>query len=70
MACSIPQPLRLESLLIANRPDIEMGWRYQVPHLLFLGLEVMVLDMLGYGQTSAPESLSEHTMKKWPRMSL
>lgn len=47
-----------------------MGWRYQVPHLLFLGLEVMVLDMLGYGQTSAPESLSEHTMKKWPRMSL
>lgn len=40
-----------------------MGWRYQVPYLLSLGLEVIVLDMLGYGQTSSPDSVSEYTLK-------
>ncbi|KAI5867514.1 alpha/beta-hydrolase [Durotheca rogersii] len=41
-----------------------MGWRYQVPFLVALGLRVIVPDMLGYGQTSAPESAEEYTMKK------
>lgn len=41
-----------------------MGWRNQVPYLLSLGLQVVVPDMLGYGQTSAPESFKEYTMKK------
>lgn len=41
-----------------------MGWRFQVPYLASLGLQVIVPDMLGYGQTSAPDSPSEYTMKK------
>lgn len=41
-----------------------MGWRYQVPYLLSLGLQVIVPDMLGYGQTSAPEAVEEYSMKK------
>lgn len=41
-----------------------MGWRYQVPYLVSLGLKVIVPDMLGYGKTSAPESPDEYTMKK------
>ena len=40
-----------------------MGWRYQVPHLLSLGLQVIVPDMLGFGRTSAPESHEEYTAK-------
>jgi len=40
-----------------------MGWRFQVPHLLSLGLQVVIPDMLGYGQTSSPTSPSEYSMK-------
>ncbi|KAK8054496.1 alpha/beta-hydrolase [Apiospora phragmitis] len=48
----------------AGEPDLGMGWRFQVPMLLSMGLQVVVPDMLGYGQTSAPESHEEYTMKK------
>lgn len=41
-----------------------MGWRFQVPHLLSLGLRVIVPDQLGYGQTSAPASAEEYSLKK------
>jgi soluble epoxide hydrolase/lipid-phosphate phosphatase len=41
-----------------------MGWRFQVPYLLSLNLQVIVPDMLGYGQTSAPDPPSEYTLKK------
>ena len=41
-----------------------MGWRYQVPYLLSLNLQVVVPDMLGFGQTSAPEPAEEYTLKK------
>lgn len=47
-----------------SRPDLGMGWRYQVPYLVSLGLKVIVPDMLGYGQTSAPESPDEYRMRK------
>lgn len=46
------------------RPDLSMGWRYQVTYLTSLGLKVVVPDMLGYGQTSAPDAPSEYTLKK------
>lgn len=46
------------------RPDLGMGWRNQVPYLLSLNLQVVVPDMLGYGQTDAPDSHEEYTMKK------
>ncbi|KAH9892938.1 epoxide hydrolase [Xylariomycetidae sp. FL2044] len=45
-------------------PDLGMGWRHQVPYLASLGLQVVVPDMLGFGQTSAPDSPEEYTMKK------
>jgi len=41
-----------------------MGWRFQVPYLLSLGLQVIVPDMLGYGQTSAPDAAEEYSLKK------
>ncbi|RWA13839.1 hypothetical protein EKO27_g1247 [Xylaria grammica] len=50
--------------LIHGWPDLGMGWRNQVPYLLSLNLQVVVPDMLGYGQTDAPDSYSEYTMKK------
>ncbi|KAI0841758.1 epoxide hydrolase [Hypoxylon sp. FL0890] len=51
-------------LLIHGWPDLGFGWRFQVPYLVSLGLQVIVPDMLGYGQTSAPESPEEYTLKK------
>ncbi|KAJ8122167.1 hypothetical protein ONZ43_g1572 [Nemania bipapillata] len=50
--------------LIHGWPDLGMGWRNQVPYLLSLNLQVVVPDMLGYGQTDAPDSYEEYTMKK------
>ena len=32
-------------------PDISMGWRYQIPMLLSLGLRVVAPDCMGYGRT-------------------
>ncbi|KAI1082394.1 epoxide hydrolase [Whalleya microplaca] len=51
-------------VLIHGWPDLGMGWRYQVPYLLSLNLKVIVPDMLGYGQTSAPDAVEEYTLKK------
>ncbi|KAI1433936.1 alpha/beta-hydrolase [Xylaria sp. CBS 124048] len=51
-------------LLCHGWPDLGMGWRNQVPLLLSLGLQVVVPDMLGYGQTDAPDSYEEYTFKK------
>lgn len=61
---SCPPALYEEALTTAARPDLGMGWRFQVPYLVSLGFQVIVPDMLGYGQTSAPDSLGEYTMKK------
>jgi soluble epoxide hydrolase / lipid-phosphate phosphatase len=41
-----------------------MGWRFQVPYLLSLGMQVIVPDMLGYGRTAAPEPATEYSLKK------
>ncbi|KAI1340496.1 hypothetical protein F5Y15DRAFT_406780 [Xylariaceae sp. FL0016] len=51
-------------LLLHGFPDLGIAWRYQVPFLLSMDLQVIVPDMLGYGQTDAPESHTEYTMKK------
>ncbi|KAI0104195.1 Alpha/Beta hydrolase protein [Nemania sp. FL0031] len=50
--------------LIHGWPDLAMGWRNQVPYLLSLNLQVVVPDMLGYGQTDAPDSYEEYRMTK------
>ncbi|CZT03426.1 related to epoxide hydrolase [Rhynchosporium agropyri] len=50
--------------LVHGWPDISFGWRYQVPHLVSLGLRVVVPDMMGYAGTDAPESPSYYTHKR------
>lgn len=32
-------------------PDLSMGWRYQIPHLLKLGFRVIAPDCIGYGRS-------------------
>ncbi|CCC06306.1 unnamed protein product [Sordaria macrospora k-hell] len=51
-------------LLLHGWPDLSLGWRYQVPFLLSLGLRVIIPDMLGYGLTSSPASPTEYSLKK------
>lgn len=50
-------------LLVHGWPDLAFGWRYQVPYLLSLGLQVIVPDMLGYGGTDAPQDLALYSLK-------
>ncbi|KAI1212273.1 epoxide hydrolase [Annulohypoxylon truncatum] len=60
-----PQGKPVATVLLAHGwPDLGFAWRFQVPYLTSLGLQVIVPDMLGYGQTSAPDSFDEYTMKK------
>ncbi|CAG8182649.1 unnamed protein product [Penicillium olsonii] len=40
--------------LIHGFPDISMGWRYQIPMLVNMGLRVVAPDCLGYGRTVQP----------------
>lgn len=57
------QPPRATALLIHGWPDLGFGWRYQVPYLTSLGLQVIVPDQLGYGRTDAPQDLSLYSLK-------
>jgi pimeloyl-ACP methyl ester carboxylesterase len=50
--------------LIHGWPDLSLGWRYQIPHLVSLGLRVVVPDMMGYAGTDAPESPTFYTYKR------
>jgi soluble epoxide hydrolase / lipid-phosphate phosphatase len=56
-------PPRATALLLHGWPDLGFGWRYQVPHLVSLGLRVVVPDMLGYGGTDAPADVSLYSLK-------
>lgn len=56
-------PPRATALLIHGWPDLGFGWRYQVPYLTSLGLQVIVPDQLGYGGTDAPQDLSLYSLK-------
>ncbi|EXJ95503.1 hypothetical protein A1O1_00625 [Capronia coronata CBS 617.96] len=40
--------------LVHGFPDLSMGWRYQIPFLTSLGLDVVAVDCIGYGRTDAP----------------
>ncbi|KAI1334744.1 Alpha/Beta hydrolase protein [Xylariaceae sp. FL0016] len=55
---------KVTAFLFHGWPDLAMGWRYQVPYLLRLGVRVVVPDMLGYGQTSSPDAEDEYSFKK------
>lgn len=50
--------------LIHGWPDISFGWRCQIPYLLSLNFRVIAPDMIGYGQTEAPQDLSYYTFKR------
>lgn len=50
-------------MLVHGWPDMSFGWRYQVPLLLSLGLQVLVPDCLGYGGTDAPQDLALYSLK-------
>ncbi|KAE8152012.1 alpha/beta hydrolase [Aspergillus avenaceus] len=50
--------------LIHGFPDISMGWRYQIPHLVNLGFRVVAIDCIGYGRSDAPkDSLDAYSYK-------
>ncbi|KAJ3453933.1 hypothetical protein MRS44_018565 [Fusarium solani] len=44
--------------LIHGFPDLGFGWRYQIPHFASLGYQVVAPDMLGFGDTDAPDQPS------------
>lgn len=42
-----------------------MGWRYQIPFLTDLGLDVVALDCMGYGRTDSPRyTLQAYTYRR------
>ncbi|KAJ5348843.1 uncharacterized protein N7506_002096 [Penicillium brevicompactum] len=49
--------------LIHGFPDISMGWRYQIPMLVDMGLRVVAPDCLGYGRTDAPDDFTPYSHK-------
>ncbi|KAI0380418.1 alpha/beta-hydrolase [Hypomontagnella monticulosa] len=50
-------------LLLHGFPDLPTGWSNQVPVFTSLGYQVIVPEMLGYGQTSSPCELSKFAFK-------
>ncbi|EEA28647.1 hypothetical protein TMatcc_003003 [Talaromyces marneffei ATCC 18224] len=50
--------------LLHGFPDLAVGWRYQIPHLLNLGFRIVAPDQLGYGRTDAPDDFREYAFKK------
>ena len=58
-------PKRGTIFLIHGFPDISMGWRYQIPFLTSLGLDVVAPDSIGYGRTDTPQyTLQDYTYKR------
>lgn len=55
---------RATIFLIHGFPDLAMGWRYQIPILLNMGLRVVAPDCIGYGKTDSPE-FSDDTAPKY-----
>ncbi|KAJ5894738.1 hypothetical protein N7495_006429 [Penicillium taxi] len=60
---SQPREYRATIFLIHGFPDISMGWRYQIPMLVNMGLRVIAPDCLGYGRTEAPGDLKLYSHK-------
>ncbi|KAJ5690685.1 hypothetical protein N7462_005077 [Penicillium macrosclerotiorum] len=55
---------RATIFLIHGFPDISMGWRYQIPMLVDMGLKVVAPDCLGYGRTDAPDDYAPYSHKR------
>ncbi|KAJ5178479.1 uncharacterized protein N7500_001178 [Penicillium coprophilum] len=58
---------RATVFLIHGFPDLSMGWRYQIPMLVDMGLRVVAPDCLGYGRTQinkdAPDEFAPYSHK-------
>ena len=50
-------------LLVHGFPDLAFGWRYQIPHLLSLGLRVVAPDLPGFGRSDAPAEIGAYSFK-------
>ncbi|EXJ89557.1 hypothetical protein A1O3_02624 [Capronia epimyces CBS 606.96] len=51
--------------LVHGFPDLSLGWRYQIPLLTQLGLDVVAVDCIGYGRTEAPPfKLQDYTYRR------
>ncbi|KIW16446.1 hypothetical protein PV08_06499 [Exophiala spinifera] len=58
-------PSRGTIFLVHGFPDLSLGWRYQIPFLTSLGLNVVAIDCMGYGRTDSPvHTLSAYTYKR------
>lgn len=58
-------PNRGTVFLIHGFPDLSMGWRYQIPFLTGLGLDVVAPDCMGYGRTDSPRyNMQAYTYKR------
>ncbi|KAL2011318.1 hypothetical protein VTN00DRAFT_4036 [Thermoascus crustaceus] len=55
---------RATVFLIHGFPDLSMGWRYQIPFLINMGLRVVAPDCLGYGRTDAPDPPQPYSHKQ------
>lgn len=65
MPRSTSAPNRGTVVLIHGFPDFSFGWRYQIPFLANLGLDVIAPDCMGYGRTdSPPHTLADYTYKR------
>lgn len=51
-------------LLIHGFPDTSKIWRYQIPVLADAGYRVLAPDLRGYGQSDAPEKVSDYHISK------
>lgn len=49
--------------LIHGFPDLNFGWRYQIPYFMSLGFRVVAPSMLGYAGTSRPDDLNQWSLK-------
>jgi pimeloyl-ACP methyl ester carboxylesterase len=59
-----PEGTPIETVfLIHGFPDMNFGWRNQIPYLVSLGLRVVAPNMLGYAGTSCPDDLAQFSHK-------
>jgi len=58
-------PHRGTIVLVHGFPDLSFGWRYQIPFLTSIGLDVVAIDSMGYGRTDSPRyTLADYSFKR------
>lgn len=62
------KPILTPPSQIHGWPDLSLGWRYQIPLLVSLGLRVVAPDMMGYGGTVRTPLHIHSTKENRPEM--